>query len=74
MIRDVIRTVTLADHQDGSPVALAVMDQKEGTQTLRADGSRSPAGIPAYFGRSNRDSGSTPLPTGVGQDDRREGR
>jgi hypothetical protein len=32
MIRDVIGTVTLADHQNGSPVALAIMDQKEGTQ------------------------------------------
>lgn len=32
MIRDVIGTVTLADHQDGSPVAVAIMDQKEGTQ------------------------------------------
>lgn len=31
MIRDVIGSVTLADHEDGSPVALAVMDQKEGT-------------------------------------------
>lgn len=31
MIREVIGTVTLADHQDGSPVALAMMDQKEGT-------------------------------------------
>ena len=32
MIGEVIGTVTLADHQNGSPVALAVMDQKEGTQ------------------------------------------
>jgi hypothetical protein len=31
MIRTVIGTVTLADHQDGSPVAVAMMDQKEGT-------------------------------------------
>jgi hypothetical protein len=31
MIRDLIGTVTLADAQDGSPVALAIMDQKEGT-------------------------------------------
>jgi len=31
MIREVMGTVTLADHQDGSPVALAMMDQKEGT-------------------------------------------
>lgn len=31
MIRDLIGTVTLADHQDGSPVAVAIMDQKEGT-------------------------------------------
>src|SRR3954447_2720651 len=32
MIRDQIGLVTLADHEDGSPVALALMDQKEGTQ------------------------------------------
>lgn len=32
MVRDLIGTVTLADHQNGSPVALAIMDQKEGTQ------------------------------------------
>ena len=32
MIRDVIGTVTLADHQDGTPVSVALMDQKEGTQ------------------------------------------
>jgi hypothetical protein len=31
MIRDQIGLVTLADHEDGSPVALALMDQKEGT-------------------------------------------
>lgn len=31
MIRDLIGTVTLADAQDGSPVALGIMDQKEGT-------------------------------------------
>jgi hypothetical protein len=32
MIRDCIGTVTLAEHEDGSPVALAIMDQKEGTR------------------------------------------
>lgn len=32
MIRNIIGTVTLAEHQDGFPVAVAVMDQKEGTQ------------------------------------------
>jgi hypothetical protein len=32
MIRNIIGTVTLADHQDGSPVAVGMMDQKEGTQ------------------------------------------
>ncbi len=32
MIRDLIGTVTLADAEDGSPVALGLMDQKEGTQ------------------------------------------
>jgi hypothetical protein len=31
MIRDHIGLVTLADHEDGSPVAVALMDQKEGT-------------------------------------------
>jgi hypothetical protein len=31
MIRDQIGLVTLADHEDGSPVAVALMDQKEGT-------------------------------------------
>ena len=31
MIRDCIGTVTLAEHEDGSPVAFAIMDQKEGT-------------------------------------------
>ena len=34
MIRDQIGLVTLADHEDGSPVAVALMDQKEGTQAL----------------------------------------
>jgi Domain of unknown function (DUF4338)/DDE_Tnp_1-associated len=32
MIRDHIGMVTLADHEDGSPMAVALMDQKEGTQ------------------------------------------
>ena len=32
MIRDHIGLVTLADHEDGSPMAVALMDQKEGTQ------------------------------------------
>jgi hypothetical protein len=32
MIRDQIGLVTLADHEDGSPVAVALRDQKEGTQ------------------------------------------
>ena len=31
MIRDIIGTVSLVDVEDGSPVAIAVMDQKEGT-------------------------------------------
>jgi hypothetical protein len=31
MIRDLIGTVTLAEHEDGAPVAVAIMDQKEGT-------------------------------------------
>jgi hypothetical protein len=31
MIREAIGMVTLAEHDDGSPFALAVMDQKEGT-------------------------------------------
>ncbi len=32
MIGTIIGTVTLAEHQDGSAVAVAMMDQKEGTQ------------------------------------------
>jgi len=32
MIRDIIGTVSLVDVEDGSPVAVAVMDQKESTQ------------------------------------------
>jgi hypothetical protein len=32
MIRDCIGMVTLAQHEDGSPVTFAVMDQKEGTE------------------------------------------
>jgi hypothetical protein len=32
MIRDQIGLVSLADHEDGSPVAVALMDQKEGTR------------------------------------------
>jgi hypothetical protein len=32
MIRDIIGTVSLVDVEDGSPVAVAVMDQKEATQ------------------------------------------
>jgi len=40
MIRDLIGTVTLADAQDGSPVALAVMDQKEGTERCEQTAAR----------------------------------
>jgi hypothetical protein len=32
MIRDIMGTVSLVDVEDGSPVAVAVMDQKENTQ------------------------------------------
>jgi hypothetical protein len=32
MIRDQIGLLTLAQHEDGAPVAVAVYDQKEGTQ------------------------------------------
>jgi hypothetical protein len=32
MIRDIIGTVSLVDVEDGSPVAVGVMDQKEATQ------------------------------------------
>jgi len=32
MIRELIGTVTLADSESGSPVAVAIMDQKEGTE------------------------------------------
>lgn len=31
MIRDAIGLVTLAEHEDGSPLSIAIMDQKEGT-------------------------------------------
>ena len=32
MIRDIVGMVSLVQSEDGAPVALAVMDQKEGTQ------------------------------------------
>jgi hypothetical protein len=32
MIRDQIGMITLAEHEDGSPYAIALMDQKEGTE------------------------------------------
>lgn len=32
MIRDQIGLITLAEHEDGSPYAMALMDQKEGTE------------------------------------------
>jgi hypothetical protein len=32
MIRNLIGTVTLAEHEEGSPLAIAIMDQKEGTE------------------------------------------
>jgi hypothetical protein len=41
MIRDLIGTVTLADAENGSPVALAVMDQKEGTTRCEQSAARS---------------------------------
>jgi hypothetical protein len=40
MIRDLIGTVTLADAQDGSPVAMAIMDQKEGTRRCEQTAAR----------------------------------
>lgn len=41
MIRDLIGTVTLADAENGSPVALAIMDQKEGTTRCEQTAARS---------------------------------
>jgi len=40
MIRDLIGTVTLADAEDGSPVAVAIMDQKEGTSRCEQSAAR----------------------------------
>jgi len=40
MIRDLIGTVTLADAESGSPVALAIMDQKEGTTRCEQSAAR----------------------------------
>jgi len=40
MIRDLIGTVTLAEAQEGSPVALAIMDQKEGTKRCEQTAAR----------------------------------
>jgi hypothetical protein len=40
MIRDLIGTVTLADAEDGSPVAVRIMDQKEGTQRCEQTAAR----------------------------------
>jgi len=40
MIRDLIGTVTLADAQSGSPVAVAIMDQKEGTERSEQSAAR----------------------------------
>jgi hypothetical protein len=40
MIRDLIGTVTLADAEDGSPVAVRIMDQKEGPQRCEQSAAR----------------------------------
>jgi hypothetical protein len=40
MIRDLIGTVTLAEAEDGSPVAVRIMDQKEGTQRCEQTAAR----------------------------------
>ena len=40
MIRELIGTVTLADAQSGSPVAVAIMDQKEGTERSEQSAAR----------------------------------
>ncbi len=40
MIRDLIGTVTLADSESGSPVAVAIMDQKEGTERCEQSAAR----------------------------------
>jgi hypothetical protein len=54
IIRDCIGTVTLAEHEDGSPVALAIMDQKEGTPVLRRECRRFTTGEPACVGWQSR--------------------
>ena len=40
MIRDRIGMVTLAEHEDGSPLSMTVMDQKEGTKRSESSASR----------------------------------
>lgn len=40
MIRELIGTVTLADAESGSPVAVAIMDQKEGTERSEQSAAR----------------------------------
>ncbi|MCK6498462.1 MAG: ISAs1 family transposase [Nitrospira sp.] len=40
MIRELIGTVTLADSESGSPVAVAIMDQKEGTERSEQSAAR----------------------------------
>ena len=53
MIRDLIGTVTLADHEDGSPVAVAIMDQKEATERCEQSAAKALIGsLPSLEGKT----------------------
>jgi hypothetical protein len=53
MIRDLIGTVTLADAEDGSPVAVGLMDQKEGTERCELTAAQALMGsLPSFEGQT----------------------
>jgi hypothetical protein len=53
MIRDLIGTVTLANHDDGSPVAVAIMDQKEATERCEQSAAKALiASLPSLEGKT----------------------
>jgi hypothetical protein len=53
MIRDLIGTVTLAEHESGSPVAMAIMDQKEGSERCEQSAARALiASLPSLEGKT----------------------
>lgn len=53
MIRDLIGTVTLADHDDGSPIAVAIMDQKEATERCEQSAAKALiASLPTLEGKT----------------------